>query len=126
MLKTLGRILLASMFISGGASSFQNPDSRVPKVEDAGIPDARRATILNATIMMVAGMLLAVGILPKLAATALVGTLVPTTFVGHPFWKEQDPAGRAGQRVHFFKNLALLGGLLLVLADKDNEEEEEL
>ena len=122
MLKTLGRVLLASMFINGGWGAFSNPGHRIELVEAAGIPEARRATIFNGAIMMVAGIMLAANVLPKLAATILIGSLVPTTFVGHPFWKEEHPAGRAGQRIHFNKNVAMLGGLLLVLADKNKEE----
>ena len=58
-------------------------------------------------------------IAPKLSAALLAGLLIPTTFVGHPFWKEQNPRDRANQQVHFLKNLVMLGGLLTVLAEKD-------
>lgn len=122
-MKTVGRVLLASMFISGGASTFMNPDGRASKAASAGIPDAHRATILNGAAMVVGGLALATGIAPKLAAAVLVSTLIPTTFVGHSFWKESDPASRANQMVHFQKNLSMLGGLLIVLAG-DNDDEE--
>ena len=68
--------------------------------------------------MVIGGILLATGIAPKLAATMLICSLVPTTIVGHAFWKEENAAGRKNQRTQFFKNLSLLGGLLLVLAEK--------
>src|SRR5690242_3723793 len=119
MVKSLGRMLLAGVFISGGANTFTNPDSRALKVANAGIPQAREATILNGATMVVAGTALAMGIAPRLAATVLAGSLIPTTFVGHPFWQEESPANRAGQQIHFLKNLAILGGLLFVIADKD-------
>ncbi|HEY7415890.1 MAG TPA: DoxX family protein [Ktedonobacteraceae bacterium] len=121
MVKSLGRVLLATVFITGGWGVLRNPDARVQLVEAAGIPEARRATILNALVMVVAGFMLAADILPKLAAAMLIGSLVPTTYAGHPFWKEEHPAGRAGQRIHFNKNLAMLGGLLLVLME-DNRK----
>jgi putative oxidoreductase len=123
MLKTLGRMLLASIFISGGANTFMKPDGRAEKVAAAGIPQPRQATILNGAVMAVGGAALAAGIAPKLAATALLGTLIPTTVVGHQFWKEETPAGKAGQQVQFLKNVAILGGLLLVLADNSHEDE---
>ena len=41
-------------------------------------------------------------------------SLVPTTYVGHRFWEETDPATRnAPSGIGFLKNLGLLGGLLL-------------
>jgi putative oxidoreductase len=48
----------------------------------------------------------------------LAGALVPTTLAGHPYWREADPAIRRQQRIHFFKNVGLFGGTLLVLADR--------
>src|SRR5436190_19296225 len=118
MFKTLGRMFLASMFIFGGANTFMKPDGRAGKVAAAGIPNPRQAAILNGAIMVVAGSMLALDIAPKLSATLLAGTLIPTTFVGHPFWNEDDPGMRANQQTHFLKNLAMLGGLLTVLSEK--------
>ncbi|GCE24650.1 hypothetical protein KDA_01340 [Dictyobacter alpinus] len=120
MFKTLGQLLLGSIFIVGGANSFAEPGGRVQKVEAAGLPLPRESTILNGAVMVVAGSTLAAGILPKLSATALLGSLTATTIVGHPFWNETTPAGRANQQTQFFKNLSLLGGLLLVLSTKND------
>lgn len=118
MIKSLGHFLLGVIFVSGGSNTFINPDGRAEKVAAMGISSSRQATILNGAIMTVAGTLLSLSLMPKLAALALLGTLVPTTIVGHPFWKEETPAGRANQRTHFYKNLAMIGGLLLVLVEK--------
>ncbi|GLV56280.1 hypothetical protein KDH_31220 [Dictyobacter sp. S3.2.2.5] len=120
MFKTLGQLLLGSIFVVGGAGAFAEPGGRVQKVEAAGVPQPRQATILNGAVMVVAGSTLAVGVLPKLSALALLGSLTATTFVGHPFWKEETPAGRANHQVQFFKNLSMLGGLLMVLANKND------
>ncbi len=62
--------------------------------------------------MMLAGGMLALGIAPRTAAAVLAGSLVLTTLVGHPFWKEEGET-RTMQKIHFLKNLAMLGGLLL-------------
>jgi uncharacterized membrane protein YphA (DoxX/SURF4 family) len=47
----------------------------------------------------------------------LATSLVPTTFGGHRFWEISDPAQRAQQQVHFLKNAAILGGLLIAAFD---------
>ena len=119
LLKSLGHTMLAGMFITGGYGAFSQPGGRVTKVDQAGIPAPRQAVILNGGIMVVAGTALAVGFLPKLASLALIGTLIPTTFVGHPFWQEENPQARAQQQIHFMKNLAMIGGLVSVLFEKD-------
>jgi hypothetical protein len=40
------------------------------------------------------------------------------TLAGHPDWRRADPAVRRQQRIHFFKNVGLFGGALLVLAER--------
>lgn len=119
LIRTAGHLLLSGIFISGGTDAFLKPGGRVNKVADAGIPAPDKAVVLNGAIMVVGGSALALGITPKLAALTLLGSLIPTTAVGHAFWKETEIAGRKAQMTQFFKNLGLLGGLLLVLAEKD-------
>ncbi len=66
--------------------------------------------------MLAGGVALAAGILPRAAATGLVLSLIPTTFAGHRFWEEEDEPTKAQQRAHFFKNLAIVGGLIMYIA----------
>ena len=119
MLKSLSRLLLSGSFISGGADAFLKPGARVNKVAAFAIPEAEQAVKLNGATMVLAGTALALGIAPKAAATVLIGCLIPTTIVGHPFWKEEDSGSRKNQQVQFLKNLGLMGGLLLVLLEKN-------
>jgi putative oxidoreductase len=76
------------------------------------------AVRLNGAIMLAGGAALAIGLFSRLAAGALAGSLVPTTLAGHPYWRLDDPAARCQQRIHFFKNVGLFGGALLVLAER--------
>jgi uncharacterized membrane protein YphA (DoxX/SURF4 family) len=118
MIRSLGHLLLAGIFISGGSHAFLEPGGRVNKVAQAGIPAPKQGVILNGAAMVIGGTMLALGIFPKLAASILIGTIIPTTVVGHAFWKEEAPESHANQLTQFYKNLGLLGGLLLVLAEK--------
>ena len=68
--------------------------------------------------MTIAGGMLGLGIAPRAAAAVLAVSLVPTTLVGHPFWNEKGEA-RVAQQTHFMKNLAMLGALLLVMAEEE-------
>lgn len=74
---------------------------------------------INAAVQIGAGVLLASGRFPRLAACALAGSLVPTTVAGHRFWEEQDGAQRSQQQIHFLKNVGLLGGLILAAVDTE-------
>jgi putative oxidoreductase len=46
-----------------------------------------------------------------------LASLVPTTLAGHRFWEVTDKQARAAQRIHFLKNVAMLGGLILAATD---------
>jgi uncharacterized membrane protein YphA (DoxX/SURF4 family) len=118
------RPLLAGMFIYGGIDSIRNPGGKVPRAErvapdiaDAvGIDaDTEQLVQFNGAVQLGAGVTLALGILPRVSALLLAGSLVPTTLAGHRFWEEDDPGARAQQTIQFLKNAAMMGGLLLVV-----------
>ena len=120
--RTLARPMMAAMFITGGADSLRNPGLRPDLVAKAGLDNADQLVKINGATMLAAGLTLATGRLPRLSALALAGTLVPTTLVGHPFWSETDKAAKKQQQIQFFKNLSMLGGLLLAAADTGGRE----
>ena len=87
--------------------------------ETLPLPDDTESIVrLNAAVQALAGTTLALGKLPRLSAAVLAGSLVPTTAAGHRFWEEETPQGKAMQRTHFLKNLAILGGLIIAATDK--------
>ncbi|MGI9052849.1 MAG: DoxX family protein [Ilumatobacteraceae bacterium] len=116
----IARPLLAGMFVYGGLDSVRNGGAKAdaaervvePVIERTGL-DSEQLVRINGAVQVVAGTALALGILPRPAAAALAVTLVPTTLAGHRFWEEDDAKARAGQTIHFLKNAAMLGGLLL-------------
>ena len=120
--RTLARPLMASMFIAGGADTLRNPGARPAMVERAGLQDPDKLVRINGIAQLVGGLTLATGRLPRLSALALAGSLIPTTYVGHPFWAEDDKGAMQQQRTQFLKNLSMLGGLLLAAADTGGRE----
>jgi putative oxidoreductase len=118
-LRAVGRAALAAMFITGGSDALLDPGPRAPRAAELGVPlEPELAVRVNGATMLVAGVALALGVWPRLAAAALAATLVPTTLAGHPYWRVADPAVRRQQRIHFFKNVGLFGGALLVVAER--------
>ena len=77
---------------------------------------------IDGGVKVVAGTMLALGKAPRLASTALAASLIPTTVAGHRFWEESDEETRATQQINFFKNVSLLGGLLIAFADTGGRE----
>ncbi|MFF7245350.1 DoxX family protein [Embleya sp. NPDC008237] len=127
VLRTFARPMLASIYVLQGYDAVVRPDRVVPAAEPvvrriaAWVPvvpaDIRTAVRLNGGVQLVAGTLLALGRVPRLSALALAVTLVPTTLAGHRFWGAETEQERAGQRIHFLKNVSMFGGLLIAAAD---------
>jgi putative oxidoreductase len=120
--RALGRALLASVFVHGGAATLMDP---VPRAEVAAdflarlrkaapwLPADLTMVRLNAAAQVAAGVLLAAGSCERQAAQILAASLIPTTIAGHPAW-DADPATRADEAIQLGKNLGILGGLLLL------------
>jgi uncharacterized membrane protein YphA (DoxX/SURF4 family) len=116
LLVAAGRSLMSGIFISGGWSAFIEPGPRTQKAGRIGHPEPELAVRVNGLAMVAGGTALVAGRWPRAAAAGLIASLVPTTVAGHPFWDEEDPATRAQQRTQFLKNLAIIGGLVVLIA----------
>ena len=137
--RLIARPMLASMFVVGGVSALRNAEAaadRAKPVAETMVPvaqgvaqrvapglslptDPKTLVRVNAAAQIAAGLALATGRVPRLSALTLAATLVPTTATGHRFWEESDPQARANQKTHFFKNVSMLGGLLIAGVDTD-------
>jgi len=116
-------MLTGSTYVVLGADALLTPGKR-PEIAAETlaairtvVPLPENDTLLvqaNAAVMVGAGAMLALGRVPRLAALALAASLVPTTAAAHQYWTIEDPAARAQQKIHFWKNAGLLGSLLLV------------
>jgi putative oxidoreductase len=126
VLRAATRLLLAWVFLRAGLDVLRTPAPRATTA--AWLLDGLRARLpflpdhvllvrANAAVQVGAAGLLALGQRPRLAALALATSMVPTTLGGHAFWRHDDPARRSQQQIHFDKNLAIVGGLLLAALD---------
>lgn len=126
--RRLARPLMASIFISGGMAALRHPESKVAVADKVVRPLSSKVPLpgetvglvrANAAVQVGAGLLFALGRLPRLAAFALLASLVPTTAAGHRFWEESAAEKKQQQQVHFLKNLAIIGGLLIAAFDTE-------
>ena len=136
-MRLIARPMLASMFVMGGIDALMHASGKVPKAEKVtehvptlaeriapGLPvptDPATLIRINGGVQVAAGLALATGRMPRLSALALAGTLVPTTYAGHAFWEEKDKAARSAQRIQFFKNISMMGGLLIAGVDTEGK-----
>ena len=127
VLRLVARPMLASIFIAEGIDSLLHPETKAPAAEAVVRPLAEQVPVvpdqveqavrLNGAVQLVAGSLLAIGRFPRLSAAALAASLIPTSYAGHRFWESDDKQERAQQKIHFLKNVTILGGLLIAAGD---------
>lgn len=126
LVRRIARPMLSAIFVVGGLDAFQHPSTKVgsakPLLDKIGpvlhLPDDPELLIrLNAVAQITGGLMLATGKLPRVGSLLIVGSMIPTTIAGHPFWAVEDPAKRKAQRTQFLKNLGLVGGALLAVVD---------
>ena len=129
----IARPMLASIFLVGAATALKNTSGTaakadpvtsrlVPLARKAGIPlpeDPETLVKINAGAQIGAGLALATGRAPRLSAAVLAASLIPTTAAGHRFWEADEDATRAQQRLHFFKNVSIIGGLIIAAGDTE-------
>ena len=129
--------MLATIFVAGGINALRNTAvhaARAKKVTDKVVPVAQQAVPkapiptdpatlvrINAGAQILAAAALATGRAPRLSATVLAASLVPTTLAGHAFWNETDPQAKSAQRLQFYKNTSVFGGLLLAAVDTEGK-----
>lgn len=119
-LRFLARCLFAEIFLVAGYDTLTNPGHRPDVVaKTLPLPQPHLMVRINGGSMLAGGTALALGVKPRLAALGLAAALVPTTYSGHQFWNQNDPAARRMQLVHFNKNVSLIGGLLTYALSRD-------
>ena len=110
-----GRLLIAAIFIVSGYGKIGGFEGTVAQIAGKGLPLPELAAAGAIAVELVGGILLVVGWHARLAATALFLFMIPTTLLFHNFWAF-EAAQQTGQRIHFMKNLAIMGGILYVMA----------
>lgn len=109
----VGRAFLGALFLFSGLLKIAGFASVAGWMASAGLPAANVLLVLTIAIEVGGGLLLVIGWQSRIAALVLAVFLVPVTIVFHGFWNA-DAAHFNDQLTAFLKNLAILGGMLLV------------
>lgn len=110
----LGRILIALIFIVSGISKFMDLTATSNQIAQHPVPLPCAAAVLAALVELGGGLALLFGCHTGWAAGILVLFLIPVTYLFH------NPIGLVGaakvqQQIQLLKNLAIMGGLLLLV-----------
>ena len=111
----LGRILLAGIFVISGFRKITGFEDTVGYIADKGLPLAQVLAVIAILIECAGGLAIIVGWKTRWAAVAFIVFLIVITPIFHGYWAS-PPDQMMDQQGHFMKNVAILGGALLLLA----------
>jgi putative oxidoreductase len=122
VLNLISRIVLSAVFIVYGYLAFADVKAWVNFNQAAlkrffdvvgGMAPPTWFGYLIATIQLAGGLAILAGFKTRWVAYAFVAYLLLVDFSAHNFWDMQG-AARGANMAHFYKNLAIIGGFLLL------------
>ena len=106
----VGRLMISTLFLLAGLSKIAAPAMTIGYIQSVGLPLPAVAFGLAAFTEIVGGTLLLLGYRTRIVAGVLfVFTLATAAFF-------HNHLGDQNQFIHFFKNVAIAGGLLQIVA----------
>jgi putative oxidoreductase len=117
ILNILGRFFFVLIFLmSAIGNKIPNYGGTVKYMESEGVP-APMILLAGAIVFLIAGGLsILVGFKAKIGATLLLIFLILANYWFHDFWTFDDAQVKQTQTIAFMKNLALIGGTLMIIA----------
>ena len=107
----VGRVLLAAIFLLSGFNKIMDPAGTQGYMAAMGMTWATGLLYAGAIVLEIGGgVSVLLGYWARVGAAALVCFMIPTTLIFHSHFGDQN------QLIHFLKNLAMVGGLLYVMA----------
>ena len=107
-----GRQLFSLIFILSSALHF-SPQT-IASAAAHGVPWPDLLVPLSGIIALLGGLSVLLGFQTRLGACLLVIFLVPVTLMMHNFWSVSDPMMQQIEKAMFLKNVAMLGGALVI------------
>ena len=108
----LGRFFYVLIFLMAGSNHFSK--QTIAYAASQGVPLASIAVPLSGVLAIAGGLSILLGYRAKLGAWLIVVFLIPVTLMLHKFWTVTDPMMAQIQMILFMKNVAMLGGALLI------------
>ncbi len=115
VLDLIGRILLAILFLTSGVAKIMDYQGVGQYMASAKMPMIEILLPIAIAIEIGAALGLILGYQTRLAALALIVYTLVASYFFHNFWAFTGPEAQM-QTIQFSKNLALVGGLLVVVA----------
>ena len=118
LLAFAGKWLIVLFFILTGVANVTKARiaDHIERMRAFGTPFPAALFWLGIVLQFAGCALVILGWHPALGVACFIVFIVAATAIFHRFWQKRDPVQRNLSRLSFLANLAILGGLLLLLA----------
>ncbi len=110
----LGRILLGGIFVISGYAKLMGLSAFAASLESRGVPAASVMAVIGASVEFFGGLAVVLGVEVRYAALLMIAFVIVATAISHRFWEFSDVAARRTQQTQFSKNMAIIGGLVVL------------
>jgi putative oxidoreductase len=111
----LGRIIVAAFFLMSGINHITKAEMMAGYVKSQGIPAPKLAVLGTGVLLLLGGLSILLGFHPGIGALLLIIFLAGVSVQMHAFWRVSDPMAKQNEMIHFMKNVAMIGLLLMTL-----------
>jgi putative oxidoreductase len=105
-----GRVLIAALFLLSGIGKIASPSMTEGYIASAGLPAPLFGLLIAILVEVGGGLLLIAGFRTRIVALVLAAFTLATALLFHHNFADQNAM------IHFFKNFAIIGGLLQIAA----------
>ena len=109
LLSLAARVLLSALFLMSGINKILNPADTQQYMASYGMPLTGLFLMGAIALELAGGLSVLLGYKSRWGAIALIIFLIPATLIFHTNFADQM------QTIQFMKNLAILGGLLMIV-----------
>ncbi|MBC8725350.1 DoxX family protein [Paraburkholderia sp. 31.1] len=109
----VARILLMVLFVMFGWSKLTGFAGTVAYMTSTGAPVPELSAVIAVVMELVVGVALLVGFFTRPLALLLAVYTLGTAIIGHHYWN-MTGAMQYDNMIHFYKNIGIIGGLLLL------------
>lgn len=112
----VARVLLVVLFVFFGWEKMTGFSGTVSYMASTGIPTPTLAALIAVIMELVVGVAILLGYFTRPLAMLLALYTLASGIVGHHYWTMAAGAEHYDMMIHFYKNVSITGGLLVLTA----------
>jgi putative oxidoreductase len=115
-LHIVGQIMVAILFLGTGAiNATTKVKQHLDRMKAMNVPLAAPLLYIGFAMQLIGGLMLVADYRTPIAATFLIVFTIAASAIFHRYWLVDDPLRRHYHVSFLFSNIAVIGGLLLVI-----------